>query len=76
MCVRWWWWWWGDLEVKSGVGWEGGGSITEFICLCQREPERGFVCELLKEGEREGEFGRVEREIHSWAYQNSSAERA
>ncbi len=22
--------------------------------MCQREPERGFVCELLKEGEREG----------------------
>ncbi len=21
--------------------------------MCQREPERGFVCELLKEGERE-----------------------
>lgn len=53
-------------------------GVTEFICMCQREPERGFVCELLKEGEREreGEFGRVEREIHSWAYQNSSAQRA
>lgn len=46
MCVRWWW---GELEVKSG-------GVTEFICMCQREPERGFVCELLKErgGVREG----------------------
>lgn len=35
-------------------GGENGGGITEFICMCQREPERGFVCELLKEGERGG----------------------
>lgn len=40
-------------EKWGGVG-GTGGCITEFICMCQREPERGFVCELLKEGERGG----------------------